>query len=1437
MCPPYVASKNTALLIVATISILLGSTAYCQTVAEQTRVTSSQDRKTFTSLQRSVYPFARPEFDRGAVPDVQPLRRMLLLLRRNPAQDEMLQQLLDEQSDKSSPNYHSWLTPEEFGKEFGPSDPQIRSIVEWLTSQGFSGISVSAGRTVIEFSGTAGQVRGAFHTEIHRYLVNGEEHLANATDPQIPAALAPVVGGIVSLNDFRKKPMYRLVGRSSGSRAGVTGTSPNPDATFKCVDFLTGIFGAFSGQSTECYPLGPYDFATIYNLLPLWNAASPINGTGQTIAIVARTNINVQDISDFQSLFGLLPGAPQIILNGPAPGIVKSDETEADLDVEWSGAVAQGAKIDLVVSQSTETTDGVDLSALYIVDHNLASVLSESYGQCEFNMGTAGNLFYQNLWQQAAAQGITVFVSSGDNGSAGCDFELDQGLQPPQPAQYGLAVNGIASTPYNVSVGGTDFNDYFNASTYWNATSNATTLESAKGYIPETVWNASCTNAFLEDPPFKLSTNPETNCNNAGIPPLVVAEGGSGGMSSCTAPTGTTIATCAGGYAKPTWQAAPGVPNDGARDLPDVSLFASSGFFDSFYILCEADITNDTPCSSSTFAGVGGTSVASPAFAGLLALVNQKTGQRQGNANYVLYGLAANQSAANCNSSTGPASTCVFNDVTSGTNAMPCVGGDPNCTPSNPGDKIGILPGYQAGTGYDLATGLGSVNAANLVNNWNSVSRSSSSTTLTLNGGNAVTITHGTPVSVAISVGPSSPEPTGSASLVATQGNQTFGLNSFRISNGTASGTTNMLPGGTSYNVLAHYGGDANYTGSDSSPTTVTVNPEASLTNIHIAALDVSTGQVTNENASSLPYGSIYLLRADIENSSGTSCFNATSGSLSYACPTGTVAFALDGTSLGPAPALNSQGYTENQTIQLTTGSHSFTGTYGGDNSYLPSTGADSVTVTRAPTTLGAGSNVPLPIGPFNINVSVESANVGSFPTPPSGTFTILDNGNLLASTLAVPGTGVIYPYPDSPYVWVTYGGNLNFTLPGPAGAHTLTVNYSGDTNYAPSTSGPFPVSEVYPTTLRLTPSASTIQDGQLLTLTAQIVPSQMAGAAPTGTVTFTAPYASTAPLTVINNQAQLTFPAPYAGTLPMSAKYSGDANYATSSGSTSVTVTLVPTTTTITSSSSTVPQNKTVTLTIQITPAAMGAAPLTGSVSVTSNGIALGNFLVTNGQAQTTTSFATEGAAQIQASYSGDANYASSVGTFTETVTPPPDFSVTTSGITTQTINAGQTATFTNSITVAALYGYNSQVNLSCSLPVAAAGTTCVVSPNALPNATGTASVIVTTTARGLAPPIIPTNRINLRPQYVPIVLVLLWLAAILARPIHTRRLGVIRAFPATILAAALILQAVSCGGGSSSPPPPPPPAGTPAGTYTISVTGNSSGISHSVALTLVVN
>lgn len=1138
------------------------------------RITQAIDPANLAVLKGNVHPLARPEFDRGPAPASLPLNRMLLVLQRSRDQEAALEALLDAQQDKSSPNYHHWLTPQQFGQEFGPADQDVETIVSWLQTQGFQIDRVSNGRGIIEFSGNAGQLQNAFHTAIHGYVVNGKSYWANASDPQIPAALAPVLAGIASLNSFRRRPMYQLAGVFSKSKdtgrvtrisAPTTGASagvPSPNFTYTCGT------NSNTGQPISCYGVSPYDFATIYNTLPLWNGSPAIDGTGETIAIVARTNINLQDITDFRTLFGLPANPPNVILDSPDPGIVLGDETESDLDVEWSGAVAKGASIDLVVSQSTETSDGVDLSALYIVDNDLAPVMSESYGECELGLGTAGNQFLNNLWQQAAAEGITVFVSSGDNGSAGCDFYAGQ---TPEPAQYGLEVNGLASTPYNVAVGGTDFNDFSNATTYWNST-NSTTQASAKGYIPETTWNDSCTNAIFAQLGF--SANAETNCNNSQLSSFVFTLGAGGGKSACTSSSSPTPSACSGGYAKPSWQSGNGVPSDSKRDLPDVSLFASNGFVGNFYMLCERDFSgvNGQPCSTSVFLGVGGTSAAAPAFAGIMAMVDQRMASvdvnpawRQGNANYIFYKLAA-KSGNTCTSAANPASTCVFYDTQVGTIAMPCLAGTINCSPQS-GDQYGVLPGYAATAGYDLATGLGSVNAANLVNDWSSVGNTPSTTTLTLNSGNPVSIAHGSPVPASVSVAPNSPQPTGNVSLLAMQGTTPTSFGTLTLNgSATASGSFTTLPGGTSYSVKAHYAGDATYAGSDSNAVNVTVTPEASKTSLSIITFDPTTGQMTNPNATTFTYGSPYILRSDVTNSGGSLCWNASTRSVSYPCPTGSIALTDNGAALGGGTfALNSQGYTEYRAIQLTGGAHSLVANYGGDNSYTASSTTDPVSVTPAPTTTSISVQSSSAIGTYIIgqtfSFSIQSLTQSS-GVAPTGTYTIFDGTSQLTGT--TPFTISAYGYAGSSTggASATAGGLVS--VPGPSGPHTITAHYAGDSNYASSISPGAQLYAVYGTVMTVAASPTGIIYGQNsnVTVTATLDttnPASNLALKPTGTITFNA---GTPTISVIADpsgnwmiQATLTTSPQQSGYI--GASYAGDANYGPASASVFVTVTV----------------------------------------------------------------------------------------------------------------------------------------------------------------------------------------------------------------------------------------------------------------------------------------
>ncbi|HEY1801348.1 MAG TPA: Ig-like domain repeat protein [Terriglobales bacterium] len=980
-----------------------------QISAPQPLIVQRVDNSQLVTLQGNTHPLAQSLSDLGAAAPSLSMQRMLLLLKRSPGQQSALAQLLEDQQEKNSPSYHQWLTPAQFGEKFGAAPQDIQTVTAWLQSSGFQVTQVSQARDIIEFSGTAAQVQAAFHTTIHSYLAKDGPHWANASDPQIPAALVPAVVGIESLNNFPRRAANEFYGTYSKNAHKLTSA---PQFTF----------AGDCDSDNNCYAVSPYDFATIYNVLPLWT--SNIDGTGQTIAVVGRSNIDTSDISTFRTLFDLPPADSnhlQVILNGPDPGL-NDDESEADIDVQWSGAVAKNAKIDFVVSASTPSTDGVDLSALYIIDNNLASILSESFGQCELFLGTTGNSFYASLWQQAAAQGISIFLSTGDSGAAACDNNIGT---VPQPALNGLAVSGLASTPYNVAVGGTDFDDATLAKVhlYWNATDDPTTQASALSYIPETTWNDSCTNAIFGTVS-GLSTDPEVNCNNQALSPDPPA-----GQFIWTVGAGGGVSTK---YAKPSWQTGTGVPADGKRDLPDVSLFASNGFVGNFYVICEADITGGT-CDLNDLAGFGGTSVSTPAFAGIMALVNQQmatsTGNanfRQGNPNYVLYNLASTVPSA-------------FHDIASGsTISMPCQKGSSDCTVGNPAHDNGLLNGYATGTGYDLATGLGSVDANALVTNWHTVSFNGTITTLS--APSPTSITHGQSVSVTVTVAAQTPvsgTPSGSVSLLTNTGQN---VGSFPLVSGSVTASTKLLPGGT-ITLTAHYEGDGTFGGSDSSPSAaITVTPESSLTTLNLETFD-SSGNQTGANVTTSSYGERKDLNMSVTNSSASVC--SPLGPL--ACPSGTLTVTDNGNAFdGGSFTLNSLGSSDDQITDLAVGSHNIQAQYPGDASFNTSSVTDAITITKAVTSFSTFS-IPGSAAaqtPVNFSATVTAQSFGALPT---GTITFLSDGTPLSGAVTTlinrPSNGA-----------VSYKGTLTVTFSS-AGTHTITATYSGDANYANATS------------------------------------------------------------------------------------------------------------------------------------------------------------------------------------------------------------------------------------------------------------------------------------------------------------------------------------------------------------------------------------------------
>jgi subtilase family serine protease len=573
-------------------------------------------------LAGNAHPLIASAVDQGEVEGSFPLPRIAIHFKMTAAQQTELNRLLDAQQEPSSPQYHKWLTPEQYADRFGVSESDLNRITAWLQRMGLNNIQVARSRTFVSMSGTAAQVRYAFQTTIHRYRVNGSPHYAESTDAVLPAELDGMVSGIRGLNDFHPRAHVRL--------RSFAGTQPR-----------------FTSSLTGNHFLAPDDFATIYNVRSLY--ASGIDGTGQGIAIAGQTDILLSDIEAFQAASGLPLKDPQIVLDGADPGSDPGDQSEADLDIEWAGAVARGATIIYVNSQDVFT------SATYAIDNNLAPVLSITYGACAAQFPPAEINTLNSVFAQANAQGITVVAASGDLGAADCDAPLNPNAQPPFVATHGLAVDFPASSPYVTAVGGTAFNE--GSGNYWSSTNNSNG-GSALSYIPEMAWN-------------------DTVADHA----LSATGGGASSM-----------------FSKPSWQQGTSVPNDGFRDVPDIALSASADH-DGYLICSGGRCTNGFRDAQSLFDVVGGTSCGAPTFAGIVALINQQTNGSQGNVNAELYSLASISSDA-------------FHDVTAGNNQVSCRTGTPNCS-------TGTM-GYVAGPGYDQVTGLGSVDAYNLVNEWTS---------------------------------------------------------------------------------------------------------------------------------------------------------------------------------------------------------------------------------------------------------------------------------------------------------------------------------------------------------------------------------------------------------------------------------------------------------------------------------------------------------------------------------------------------------------------------------------------------------------------------------------------------------------------------------------------------------------------------------------------
>ena len=887
------------------------------------RITTPIDESNLATLRGNIHPLAQVQFDRGSAPPSMATGRIMLVLQRSAAQQQALTQYLADLENPSAPAFHQWLTPAQYGAMFGPTDSDLQTIESWLHGHGFKIEKVPQARNVIQFSGTVDQVQSAFHTSIHAFSVRGETHYANVSDPQIPTALAPVVAGVTPLNDFRPKP--HIVKGGTGHYDTSTHTI-QPDLTL------------FNGLTPLLF-VDPADAATIYdtpntNLNANYPSGTTYDGTGVNLGIVGVSDLTVPDVQNYRLAFlgetSATVNLPTVIVDGNDPGL-NGAGVEALLDNEVAGGIAPKAKVFFYTSADSDIASGLYNALFRAIDDNAVSILSISFGECEAGLGTAGNQVLLEATQQAAAQGISVTVSAGDGGSAGCD-DFDTATV----AQYGLAVSGMASTPYAIAVGGTDFDGLPAAFTTYvtDTTSGAAPYyRTALKYIPENPWNQSTTvdTTYANNIPY-INSNGETD---------IVA--GSGGVSSV--------------YGKPPFQTSL-TPADNARDLPDVSFFASAGFKQAVWVLCSDNVTDGDPVNTYTncqttngqfgsgtnFDGVGGTSASAPAFAGMLALVSQAQGDaRLGQADYVLYQLAKSKYST------------VFHDVTTGNNSVPCASGSPNCGTN------GFLTGYNAGTGYDLATGLGSIDVNQLILNWKSVALTSTSTTLAINGSTAAyTGVHG--ASLTFNVGVTPTAATGVVGIIDTanqtsggtaSGPQNNGQFSIALASGTGTATYNGLPGGT-YAVSARYAGDTSDASSASSPINVTISAEPSTTALEVNAVNPQTG-VPVSGLNNIPYGSQVVLDAQI---AGTA-----EGSKTEGIATGTVSYLEGSSTLGTASVSGNGNLASwppfNSTFSaFAIGSHNVTAKYSGDASYNASTSAAvAFTIVKDATTMAVSDN------------------------------------------------------------------------------------------------------------------------------------------------------------------------------------------------------------------------------------------------------------------------------------------------------------------------------------------------------------------------------------------------------------------------------------------------------------------------------------------------
>ena len=780
--------------------------ALTTTVTAQTpalRIRSEVNSSFSASLKGSLHPLAQPQFDAGRMQANTKLNGMGIVFNRSAQQEADFEALLQAQQNPASPLYHQWLTPEQYAARFGMAQADIEKVQTWLQQQGFSIDSVARSRNMIRFSGTAGQVEQAFQTEMHYYTIRGEKHFAPASALSIPSAIAPTIAAVTNLNDFRPRPMHI---RSNNVQARSAFTS---------------------GQSGSVF-FSPGDIKLLYDL-PL--PGSGMDGTGQSIVILGQSAVVMSDIENFQNAAGLTVKDPTMVLvpGSGASQTSQGDESESDLDLEWSSAIAPGADIFFVYTGSTSSF-GVFDSLQYAVDEKIGNIISISYGACEPEISSTNASALEAIVSQAASQGQTVLAASGDAGSTSC-FISPTTTNPSLTVQQQLAVNYPASSQYATGVGGTEISQanaayYTQGQGYWAAeTAGSDIVTSALKYMPEVVWNDSV-----------VSVNAGSSLSAGG-----------GGVSILA-------------KSKPSWQKnVPGIPSDNARDVPDVSLFSSPVYVP--YLYCSSDQTawstgqqascnsgfRDSATKDLTLAG--GTSFATPIFAGMVAIINQAKGYTsgQGLLNPTLYTLASKSATY----------AAAFHDITNGNNQCPASLGTTYCSGA-------ATSKYTAGTGYDLATGLGSVDVNALMTAWppststklaSSTTVSAATTTPTISTDDTITITVAEVGGTGIPTGTVNLSIDGSGSVYGPQGSSTTPVT---LTNGTATYTANFSTTGI-HTIIAQYPGDATHAASTGS-VTITIGGSGSGKGTFAmafspASLSVSRGSQGNETLTVTPSG------------------------------------------------------------------------------------------------------------------------------------------------------------------------------------------------------------------------------------------------------------------------------------------------------------------------------------------------------------------------------------------------------------------------------------------------------------------------------------------------------------------------------------------------------------------------------------------------------